>query len=37
LVRGTDPAAGERMDEVNQGYRDVLAGRNIRGLLVHDH
>jgi alcohol dehydrogenase (nicotinoprotein) len=26
-----------RLDEVNQGYRDLLDGRNIRGLLVHDH
>jgi alcohol dehydrogenase (nicotinoprotein) len=24
------------LDEVNQGYRDMLDGRNIRGLLVHD-
>jgi alcohol dehydrogenase (nicotinoprotein) len=26
-----------RLEEVNQGYRDLLDGRNIRGLLVHDH
>jgi alcohol dehydrogenase (nicotinoprotein) len=25
------------LDEVNQGYRDLLEGRNIRGLLIHDH
>src|SRR5215469_14663570 len=25
-----------RLDEVNQGYRDMLDGRNIRGLIVHD-
>jgi NDMA-dependent alcohol dehydrogenase len=24
------------LDEVNQGYRDMLDGRNIRGLLIHD-
>jgi NDMA-dependent alcohol dehydrogenase len=26
-----------RLDEVNQGYRDLLEGRNIRGLLIHEH
>jgi S-(hydroxymethyl)glutathione dehydrogenase/alcohol dehydrogenase len=26
-----------RLDEINQGYRDMLDGRNIRGLNVHDH
>jgi alcohol dehydrogenase (nicotinoprotein) len=25
------------LDEVNQGYRDLLEGRNIRGLLIHEH
>jgi S-(hydroxymethyl)glutathione dehydrogenase/alcohol dehydrogenase len=25
-----------RLDEVNQGYRDLLDGRNVRGLLVHE-
>jgi S-(hydroxymethyl)glutathione dehydrogenase/alcohol dehydrogenase len=25
------------LDEVNQGYEDMLAGRNIRGVLVHEH
>ena len=24
------------LDEVNQGYRDMLDGRNVRGLLIHD-
>src|SRR5580692_7814926 len=24
------------LDEVNQGYRDMLDGRNIRGLLIHE-
>ena len=24
-----------RLEEVNQGYRDMLDGRNIRGLLIH--
>jgi alcohol dehydrogenase (nicotinoprotein) len=26
-----------RLEDVNQGYRDLLDGRNIRGLLIHDH
>ena len=25
------------LDEINQGYRDMLEGRNIRGLIVHEH
>ena len=25
-----------RLDDVNQGYRDMLDGRNIRGLMIHD-
>lgn len=25
------------LDEVNQGYEDLLNGRNIRGLIVHQH
>jgi S-(hydroxymethyl)glutathione dehydrogenase/alcohol dehydrogenase len=25
------------LDEINQGYEDMLAGRNIRGVLIHDH
>jgi alcohol dehydrogenase (nicotinoprotein) len=25
-----------RLDEVNQGYQDMLDGRNIRGLMIHD-
>jgi S-(hydroxymethyl)glutathione dehydrogenase/alcohol dehydrogenase len=24
-----------QLDEVNQGYRDMLDGRNVRGLLIH--
>jgi S-(hydroxymethyl)glutathione dehydrogenase/alcohol dehydrogenase len=24
-----------RLDDVNQGYRDLLDGRNVRGLLIH--
>ena len=24
------------LDEVNQGYEDMLAGRNIRGVIIHD-
>ena len=26
-----------RLEDVNQGYEDLLAGRNIRGVLIHDH
>ncbi len=26
-----------RLDDVNQGYRDLLDGRNVRGILIHDH
>jgi S-(hydroxymethyl)glutathione dehydrogenase/alcohol dehydrogenase len=26
-----------KLEDVNQGYRDLLEGRNIRGLLVHEH
>jgi alcohol dehydrogenase (nicotinoprotein) len=25
-----------RLEEVNQGYRDLFEGRNVRGLIVHD-
>ncbi|MGH8929733.1 MAG: NDMA-dependent alcohol dehydrogenase [Egibacteraceae bacterium] len=25
------------LDEVNQGYRDLLDGKNIRGVLIHEH
>jgi len=25
-----------RLDDINQGYRDMLDGRNIRGLMIHD-
>jgi alcohol dehydrogenase (nicotinoprotein) len=26
-----------KLEDVNQGYEDLLAGRNIRGVLIHDH
>ncbi len=26
-----------RLDEINQGYADLLAGKNIRGVIIHDH
>ncbi|WP_157904215.1 zinc-binding dehydrogenase, partial [Parafrankia soli] len=26
-----------RLDEVNQGYQDLVDGTNIRGVLVHEH
>jgi NDMA-dependent alcohol dehydrogenase len=25
------------LDQVNQGYADMLAGRNIRGVIIHEH
>jgi alcohol dehydrogenase/S-(hydroxymethyl)glutathione dehydrogenase/alcohol dehydrogenase len=25
------------LDQINQGYDDLLAGKNIRGLIVHEH
>ncbi len=24
------------LDQVNQGYEDMMAGRNIRGVIIHD-
>jgi S-(hydroxymethyl)glutathione dehydrogenase/alcohol dehydrogenase len=26
-----------KLDEVNEGYDDLLAGKNVRGIVVHDH
>ena len=26
-----------RLEEIDQGYRDMLDGKNIRGLIVHEH
>jgi S-(hydroxymethyl)glutathione dehydrogenase/alcohol dehydrogenase len=26
-----------KLDEVNQGYQDMMAGRNIRGVIIHEH
>lgn len=26
-----------RLDQVNEGYEDLLAGKNIRGIIVHEH
>jgi S-(hydroxymethyl)glutathione dehydrogenase/alcohol dehydrogenase len=26
-----------RLDEINDGYRDLMAGKNIRGVIVHEH
>ena len=25
------------LDNINQGYEDMLEGRNIRGVLIHNH
>ena len=26
-----------RLEEINQGYQDLLDGKNVRGVLIHDH
>jgi Zn-dependent alcohol dehydrogenase len=26
-----------KLDDINEAYDDMLAGRNIRGVIVHDH
>ncbi|HEX6469743.1 MAG TPA: NDMA-dependent alcohol dehydrogenase [Streptosporangiaceae bacterium] len=26
-----------RLDEINQGYQDMLDGKNIRGVIIHEH
>jgi len=26
-----------KLDEVNQGYQDLLDGKNVRGVLIHEH
>jgi Zn-dependent alcohol dehydrogenase len=26
-----------KLDEINQGYDDLIAGKNIRGVIVHEH
>jgi S-(hydroxymethyl)glutathione dehydrogenase/alcohol dehydrogenase len=26
-----------KLDEVNEGYQDMLDGKNIRGVIIHDH
>ena len=26
-----------RLEDINQGYKDMLEGRNIRGVLIHEH
>ena len=26
-----------KLDDINQGYDDLLAGKNIRGVIVHEH
>jgi len=26
-----------RLDEINEGYQDLLSGKNIRGVIVHEH
>jgi threonine dehydrogenase-like Zn-dependent dehydrogenase len=25
------------LDQVNEGYEDLLAGKNVRGVVVHEH
>ena len=26
-----------RLEDVNRGYQDLLEGRNVRGVLIHEH
>ena len=26
-----------KLDEINQGYDDLIAGKNIRGVIIHEH
>jgi S-(hydroxymethyl)glutathione dehydrogenase/alcohol dehydrogenase len=26
-----------RLDDVNQAYQDMLDGKNIRGVIIHEH
>jgi S-(hydroxymethyl)glutathione dehydrogenase/alcohol dehydrogenase len=26
-----------KLEDINDGYADMLAGRNIRGVIIHDH
>ncbi|MCS6880759.1 MAG: NDMA-dependent alcohol dehydrogenase [Oscillochloridaceae bacterium] len=26
-----------RLEEINQGYEDLLAGKNVRGVIIHEH
>jgi S-(hydroxymethyl)glutathione dehydrogenase/alcohol dehydrogenase len=25
------------LEQVNEGYQDLMAGKNIRGVLIHEH
>ena len=26
-----------RLDQVNEGYQDMLDGKNVRGVIIHEH
>ena len=26
-----------KLDEINEGYQDMLDGKNIRGVIIHQH
>ena len=26
-----------KLDEINEGYQDMLDGKNIRGVIIHEH
>jgi len=26
-----------KLEEVNQGYQDLLDGKNLRGVIIHEH
>jgi S-(hydroxymethyl)glutathione dehydrogenase/alcohol dehydrogenase len=29
--------ADYKLNDINEAYDDMLAGRNIRGVIIHDH
>ena len=37
LKLGELVTARYRLDDVNQGYQDLLDGRNVRGVIIHEH
>jgi alcohol dehydrogenase (nicotinoprotein) len=38
LVRGDGGSSGGySLDQLNEGYADLMDGKNIRGVLIHEH